>query len=42
MDTSCIIQNRKPEECEVKTLTVARVYEGGVKDIVFAYAAGDF
>lgn len=40
--TSCIIQNPKPEECEVMTITVSRVYEGGVKDIVFANASGDF
>ena len=33
--TSCIIQNPKPEECEVVQITVAHISEGGVKDIVF-------
>ena len=40
--TSCIIQNPKPEDCEIKTIVVHNIYEGGVKDIVFAEASGDF
>lgn len=40
--SSCIIQNPKPEACEVKTITVTRVYEGGVKDIVFGTASGEY
>jgi len=39
---SCIIQNPQPEECEVKEIVVAKIYEGGVKDIVFALENGDF
>ncbi len=31
---SCIIQNPKPEKCEVKEITVTKIYEGGTKDIV--------
>jgi len=38
----CIIHNPDPEECEVIEITVARIYEGGVKDIVFAEDNGDF
>lgn len=40
--TSCLIQNPKIEDSEVKNITVARIYEGGVKDIVFAEADGTF
>ena len=39
---SCIIQNPKKEDCEVKQITVTRIYEGGVKDIVFAEKDGSF
>ena len=39
---SCIINNPKPEDCEIKTITVDRIYEGGTYDIVFAEANGDF
>ena len=39
---SIIIQNPKPSECEVRELVVASIYEGGVKDIVFANEDGDF
>ena len=39
---SCLIQNPKKEDCDVKQITVARVYEGGVKDIVFAEENGKF
>lgn len=39
---SCLIQNPKKEDCEVKEITVTKVYEGGVKDIVFAEANGNF
>lgn len=38
----CIIQNPSPDGCEVKTITVERIYEGGVKDVVFQEANGDF
>lgn len=38
---SCIIQNPSPQDCEVKEITVAKIYEGGVKDIVFAEENGD-
>ncbi|MFC4635268.1 hypothetical protein ACFO3O_15265 [Dokdonia ponticola] len=40
--TSCLIQNPKIEDSEIKEITVTRVYEGGVKDIVFAEANGKF
>ncbi|GEQ84587.1 hypothetical protein ULMS_00950 [Patiriisocius marinistellae] len=40
--TSCIIQNPDAEDCTFKEITVARVYEGGVKDIVFAESDGSF
>jgi hypothetical protein len=40
--SSCLIQNPKPEDCEVKEITVVKIYEGGVKDIVFAEESGDF
>ena len=39
---SCIIQNPKPEECEVKSFTVTEITEGGVKDVVFHDATSDF
>lgn len=39
---SCIVQNPKKEDCDVKEITVVKVYEGGVKDIVFAEANGKF
>jgi hypothetical protein len=32
---SCIIQNTKPEECEVIDIKVIKITEAGVKDIVF-------
>ncbi len=38
----CIIQNPKPDECELKEIVVSGVYEGGDYDIVFAEANGDF
>ncbi|MEM7085375.1 MAG: hypothetical protein AAF489_04290 [Bacteroidota bacterium] len=37
-----IIQSPNPEDCELKEMTVSKIYEGGVKDIVFANANGDF
>lgn len=37
-----IIRNTTPEGCEVKELVVTKVYEGGVKDIVFENTEGDF
>lgn len=42
MLNGCIIQNPKPEECDVKEIVVSKIYEGGVKDIVFAEANGEF
>ena len=39
---SSIIQNPSPEDCQLKEMTVSSIYEGGVKDIVFANANGDF
>ena len=41
MLNSCIIQNPKPYDCEVKKITVSKIYEGGVKDIVLEEANGD-
>ena len=38
----CIVQNPKPEECELKEILVSKVYEGGDHDIVFAEANGKF
>ncbi|KAA3620963.1 MAG: hypothetical protein DWP94_11355 [Flavobacterium sp.] len=40
--SSCIIQNPKPEDCDVKEIIVAKIYEGGTLDIVFAEENGDF
>ncbi len=37
-----IIQNPNPEDCQLKEMTVSKIYEGGVKDIVFANDKGDF
>jgi hypothetical protein len=31
---SCVISNPKPEECEIIEITVLKIYEGGIKDIV--------
>lgn len=42
MLNGCIIQDPKPEKCELKEIEVSRIYEGGVKDIVFAESSGDF
>jgi len=39
---SAIIQNPNPEDCQLKEMTVSSIYEGGVKDIVFADANGEF
>jgi hypothetical protein len=39
---SCIIQNPKPKDCEIKEITVARISEGDTLDIVFYEADGDF
>ena len=39
---SCIIQNPTPNECEVVELTVIKITEGGVKDIVFYNDGTDF
>lgn len=39
---SCVIQNPKMADCEIKEIKVNKVYEGGVKDIVFAEGEGDF
>ncbi len=39
---SCIITNPKPDDCEVKSIQVSSIYEGGVKDIIFAEENGDF
>ncbi len=39
---SCIVQNPKRENCEVVTIFVDSIYEGGVKDVVFAEPNGDF
>lgn len=40
---SCIIGgNTKAEDCIIKKIKVASIYEGGVKDIVFEEANGDF
>ena len=32
---SCVISNPKPEDCEIIEITSVRIYEGGIKDIVF-------
>jgi hypothetical protein len=39
---SCIIKNPKPEDCEIKEITVAKISEGGTLDIVLYEADGDF
>lgn len=39
---SCIIENPKEEDCITKEIKVAKVTEGGVKDLVFHEANGDF
>lgn len=35
-----IIQNPKPENCEIKEIFVSKIYEGGVKDIAFNNSDG--
>lgn len=37
-----IIQDPNPEDCELREMTVSKIYEAGVKDIVFANDNGDF
>ena len=39
---SCIIQNPKPEDCEIKETTVSGISEGGTLDIVFHETDGYF
>jgi len=39
---SCIVVGSEPEKCDVKQIEVTKVYEGGVKDIVFEEDNGDF
>ncbi len=39
---SCIIQNPKPEECEIIDVKVTKITEGGIKDIVFHDDGTDF
>ncbi len=39
---SCIIQNPKPEECEVISLKVTKITEGTSYDIVFHNGSRDF
>ena len=39
---SCIIQNTKPEDCVVQTITVAKITEGTSNDIVFHDTGTDF
>ncbi len=39
---SCIIQNPKPKDYEIKEITVAKISEGGTLDIVLYEADGDF
>lgn len=38
---SCIIQNPKPEECEVVNATITKIVEGSTFDIVFVDSGGD-
>ena len=38
---SCIIQNPKPEECEIVTTTISKIVEGTSYDIVFVDKGGD-
>ena len=38
---SCIIQNPKPEDCEVVTTTINKIVEGSTYDIVFVDSGGD-
>ncbi len=40
--TSCIINNPKPKDCVVKTVTITQITEGGVNDIVFHDDGTDF
>lgn len=39
---SCVIHNPKPEDCFTKEIEVVKITEGGVKDLVFHEANGDF
>ncbi len=39
---SCLVKSPTKENSEIKKITVAKIYEGGVKDIVFAEADGTF
>jgi fucose 4-O-acetylase-like acetyltransferase len=38
---SCIIQNPKPEECEIVTATISKIIEESSYDIVFVDKGGD-
>lgn len=42
MVNSCLIQNPKPENCEIKEITVSRISEGGTLDIIFPESNGNF
>ncbi|MDX1463448.1 MAG: hypothetical protein R3359_10355 [Marinirhabdus sp.] len=42
LTTSCIISNPDQEDCKVITMKVTKISEGGVKDLVFHNAEGDF
>ena len=38
--TGCITQSPKPEECNILTIRVDTIYEGGVKDVAFKEHGG--
>ena len=40
--TSCMIQNPDKEDCFIVEMNVTDISEGGVKDLVFHNAEGDF
>lgn len=38
---SCVINNPKPEDCKVRTVTINNVREGSSNDIIFFTNSGD-
>tara|TARA_R110002049_G_scaffold68130_8_gene176760 strand:- start:6379 stop:6750 length:372 start_codon:yes stop_codon:yes gene_type:complete len=38
----CMIVDPRPEDCDIKEITVSKISEGGVKDIVLTEENGDF
>lgn len=39
--TSCVVNNPKPEDCKVRTVTINSIKEGSSNDIIFFSNSGD-